>query len=189
MASLPCWKTVPARHVAADERNASVQRLRPLLQIFGNLLAAKIDLIRHGVFREDIGEAFHFAGGGREEGQAAAGFEQRFGLANSHLQVAVEGHRRPRRDVKNAVAGLSGNVAQFEMPRFENATRCRERAELVPLQHRRRRIPHPRRKRFPATGSTGDRRGFGQFRFVDEDQRLVEELENGSVARTHGARQ
>src|ERR1019366_2451160 len=93
-------KHVAALDVAADERNAGTHRLRALREVFGDLLAAEIDLIRDGIFTEDIGQALDFAGGGCEEGEPDAGFEESPGFADGHLEVAVEGHRRAAGDVE-----------------------------------------------------------------------------------------
>ena len=57
----PFLKHRAARHISADQRDARAERLRALLQIFGNLLALQIDLIGHRIFGKHIGEPLHFA--------------------------------------------------------------------------------------------------------------------------------
>ena len=104
----------PARHIAADQRDSGAQRLRALAQILGDLLAAEIDLIGNRVFAENIGQPLHFAGRGREEGEADARFEQRFRFADGHLQIAVERHR-----------GAGGNVKGVLRRRRRPISSCR----------------------------------------------------------------
>ena len=92
-------------------------------EIFGDLFAAEIDLIRDRVFAEDVGQALDFAGGGREEGEPDAGFEQRFGFADGDLEVAVEGHRGAGGNVESVFPVVALRFAEIELADFEDVLR------------------------------------------------------------------
>ena len=64
------------------------------------LTGVEAELERHPVFRQDVGQAFEFTVGRREERHAPATLHDRPRFCYGHLHVAVKRHGRARGDVQ-----------------------------------------------------------------------------------------
>ena len=165
-----------------DQSYSVPARLRPFPQMLRRPLPGQIDLVRHRVLAEHIRQPFHFARGGSKESQPRTSLQQRLGLFDRHLQIAMERHGRTSRN-------LEALAAHIQLTNFQDSQLRSTFRKLIPGENEILSLHHFNRGRRFQPCKEPLRSSLRLLRFVHNHHRPTVEIQQRTFPWTYRSRQ